>query len=129
MGPDFGDSYKMSDSNMPEEVSADKRRQSSILADVLLLTEKMLTSARSDAWDIVTAYEQERRAALAICFSDPIPLDQSQIFSEALAAMLHMNEEIIGLLEAAKENVAINRTDQIHKKRSLGHYLDIEKNH
>jgi hypothetical protein len=117
----------MSDAKIPEKVSADMVRQATILADVLLLTEKMLTSARSDAWDIVTSYEQERRAALAICFSGPIPLDQSQIFSEALAAMLHMNEEMIGLLEAAKENVAIKRTDQTHKKRSLGHYLDIEK--
>ena len=119
----------MSDSKTPEEVNTDKRQQASILADVLLLTEKMLTSARSDAWDIVTEYEQERRAALTLCFSGPIPLDQSQIFSEALAAMLHMNEEMIGLLEAARENVAIKRADQSHKKRSLGHYLDIEKSH
>ena len=45
------------------------------------------------------------------------------------SAMLHMNEEMIGLLEAAKENVAIKRTDQKHVNRSLGHYLDIEKSH
>jgi hypothetical protein len=127
MGPDFGDSYKMSDSN--EEVSADKRRQSSILADVLLLTEKMLCSAREDAWDAVTKYEEERRDALALCFAAPVPVDQSALFSEALAAMLHMNEEMIGLLEAAKENVAIKRTDQGRAKRSLGHYLDIENSH
>jgi hypothetical protein len=43
--------------------------------------------------------------------------------------MLHMNEEMIGLLEAAKANVVIKRSDQTHTKRSLGHYLDIEQSH
>ena len=119
----------MSDSKPPEEVSADKRQQSSILAEVLLLTEKMLCSARDDAWEAVTKYEQERREALALCFATPVPVEQSGLFSEALAAMLHMNEEMIGLLEAAKENVAIKRTDQGRTKRSLGHYLDIENSH
>ena len=40
-----------------------------------------------------------------------------------------MNEEMIGLLEVAKENVAIKRSDQRHVKRSVSHYLDVEKNH
>ena len=119
----------MSDSTITETLRTDAVKQATILADVLLLTEKMLTSARSDAWDIVTAYERERRDALALCFSCPIPADQAQVFSEALAAMLHMNEEMIGLLEAAKANVAIKRSDQTHTKRSLGHYLDIEQSH
>ncbi len=119
----------MSDSTTPETLQADAVKQATILADVLLLTEKMLTSARSDAWDIVTAYEQERRDALAICFSCPIPAGQAELFSEALAAMLHMNEEMIGLLETAKQNVAVKRTEQRHTKRSLGHYLDVEKDH
>ena len=40
-----------------------------------------------------------------------------------------MNEELISLLEVAKQNVAVKRTDQRHTKQSLGHYLDIEKEH
>ena len=119
----------MSENDMTVNVSSDNRTQAKILASVLLLTEKMLCSAREDAWEAVTKYENERRDALALCFSTPVSVDQSALFSEALAAMLHMNEEMIGLLEAAKENVAIKRTDQSHKKRSLGHYLDIEKSH
>ena len=101
----------------------------SALADVLLMTENMLSLARSDSWDAVTELEEKRRQVLADCFASPIPTDQAKICSEALAAMLHMNEEMIGLLEQAKKNVAIKRSDQNHKKRSLGHYLDIEKNH
>ena len=115
---------------MSEQTFAlDASGSASSLAEVLLITENMLSLAREDSWDAVTDLEEQRREVLAACFASPIPPSQSEIFSEALAAMLHMNEEMIGLLEAAKENVAIKRTDQSHKKRSLGHYLDIEKSH
>ena len=114
----------MTDSSSVELVGA-----AAGLAKVLLMTENMLSFARDDSWDMVTELEEQRREVLAACFASPIPPSQSEIFSEALAAMLHMNEEMIGLLEAAKENVAIKRTDQSYKKRSLGHYLDIEQSH
>ena len=119
----------MNDDGTMEGVDADNRTQASVLASVVLLTEKMLCSARDDEWEAVTEYELERREALALCFATPIPVEQSELFSEALAAMLHMNEEMIGLLEVAKENVAIKRSDQRHVKRSVSHYLDVEKNH
>ena len=114
---------------MTDQSVADPAGAASGLAKVLLMTENMLSLARDDSWDAVTVLEEQRREALATCFASPIPPSQSEVFSEALAAMLHMNEEMIGLLEAARENVAIKRTDQSHKKRSLGHYLDIEKSH
>ena len=99
------------------------------LANILLMTQEMLEFARDEDWSKVTHLEEERRNLLAACFAAPIPEAQSQLFSEALAAMLQMNEEMIGLLEAAKANVAIKRTDQKYKKNSLTHYLDIENSH
>jgi hypothetical protein len=93
------------------------------------MTENMLSLARDNSWDAVTDLEGHRKEALAACFASPIPPSQSEIFSEALAAMLHMNEEMIGLLEVAKENVAIKRSDQRRAKRSVGYYLDIEESH
>lgn len=111
-----------------EDANAEQH-QAKLLANILVLTEEMLASARMDQWEFVTAQERERGALLKQCFSISVPESQSVLFSEALAAMLHMNEEIIGLLEVAKGNVAIKRNDQRHTKRSLGHYLDIEKNH
>ena len=101
----------------------------SSLANILLMTQEMLELARDEDWSKVTHLEEERRNLLAACFAAPIPEAQSQLFSEALAAMLQMNEEMIGLLEAAKANVAIKRTDQKYKKNSLTHYLDIENSH
>lgn len=101
----------------------------SSLANILLMTQEMLELARDEDWSKVTHLEEERRNLLAACFAAPIPEAQSQLFSEALAAMLQMNEEMIGLLEAAKANVTIKRTDQKYKKNSLTHYLDIENSH
>jgi len=114
---------------MKDQSLLDPAGAASCLARVLLMTENMLSLARDDSWDAVTDLEGHRREALAACFATPIPPSQSEIFSEALAAMLHMNEEMIGLLEVAKENVAIKRTEQSRTKRSLGHYLDIEDSH
>ena len=114
---------------MTDQSVADPAGAASGLAKVLLMTENMLSLARDDSWDAVTVLEEQRREALVTCFASPIPPSQSEVFSEALAAMLHMNEEMIGLLEAAKANVAIKRSDQTHTKRSLGHYLDVEQSH
>lgn len=101
----------------------------STLAGILLMTQEMLELARNEDWSKVTNLEEERRKLLATCFASPIPEEQSELFSEALAAMLQMNEEMIGLLETAKANVAIKRTDQKYKKNSLTHYLDIDNSH
>ena len=119
----------MKDDALTDDADKTPIDSSSLLARVVLITQEMLDLAHKDQWDLVTSKERDRRVLLADCFADSVPTGQSQLFSEALAAMLHMNEEMIGLLEAAKENVAIKRTDQSHKKRSLGHYLDVEKSH
>ena len=100
-----------------------------LLANILVMTEEMLESARNDQWDDVTKMEERRRQALSECFGAPIPEEHSELFTEALAAMLHMNEELIAILENAKAEVAIKRTDQARTSKSLGHYLDIESTH
>ena len=119
----------MTDSQNSGEQLSGVSDSASALASILLMTQEMLQLARDEDWSKVTNLEEERRNLLASCFASPIPEEQSQLFSEALAAMLQMNEEMIGLLEAAKANVAIKRTDQKYTKNSLTHYLDIENSH
>lgn len=119
----------MTDSQDSGEQATSGSDSASILAGILLTTKEMLELARDEDWTKVTDLEHERRNLLAACFTNPIPDAQSQLFSEALAAMLQMNEEMIGLLEAAKANVAIKRTDQKYKKSSLSHYLEIKDSH
>jgi len=119
----------MNDDHVVPRSIDEKPQPAQMLANILLLSEKMLKEARNGAWDIVTELEEERRGALSMCFSEQLPPNQEDLFSQALGAMLHMNEEMIGLLEAAREHVAIKRTGQKQVNRSLGHYLDIEKSH
>lgn len=99
------------------------------LADILMMTEDMVEAARNNEWDKVTKMEERRRNALAECFRSPVPEEHTELFSAALAAMLHLNEELIALVEEAKSAVAIKRTDQNRTSKSLGHYLDIESTH
>lgn len=99
------------------------------LANILVMTENMLELGRADKWELVTELEETRRIALEACFVGDIAIEHSELFAEALAAMLHMNEELIALLEEAKAEVAIKRTDQVKIKRSVGHYLDVDKSH
>ena len=109
--------------------ASDKSRDTgsaSLLADVLLMSESMLSKARDGHWEDVTEIERLRSLALSKCFAQSVPESQSEVFSVALAAMLHMNEEVISLLEAAKKDIAIKRSDHNYTKRSLGHYLDVE---
>lgn len=110
------DSYKNTEQPSP----------ASMLAEVVVMSKDMLVQAESGCWENVTSMEAERRQLLEKCFAMPIDEGQSNLVSEALAAMLHMNEELIGLLENAKANVAIKRTKQRYTNKSLVCYSDFD---
>ena len=95
-----------------------------LLANILVMTEEMLESARNDQWDDVTEMEERRRQALSECFGAPIPEEHSELFTEALAAMLHMNEELVALLEDAKAHAAVRHTDDQFAHQAISSYLD-----
>lgn len=103
-----------------------RKGQCTLLANVLLMTQKMLELAGQGDWNAVADLESDRRELLHQCFETPVPQEHSEIFSEALAAMLHLNEELMALLEDARSKVAAERTHQIHTRRAIGHYLEVE---
>lgn len=96
------------------------------LAHVLLATDEMLESARRGDWERVSELESTRRKRLSRCLAEPVLAANSQIFSEALAIMLHLNEELVVLLEAAKANAAISCNEGSKARQAVGHYLDIQ---
>ena len=101
-----------------------RRGQCALLANVLTRTSRMLEAARSGDWPLVTAMENKRSQLVKQCFSEPVGAENSELFSEALAIMLHMNEELVALLEAAKEDASVRRTDHQFAHEAIGHYLD-----
>ena len=101
-----------------------RRGQCALLANVLTRTSRMLEAARSGDWPLVTAMENKRSQLVKQCFSEPVSPENSEIFSEALAIMLHMNEELVSLLNEAKQDAAVRHTDDKHSHEAIGHYLD-----
>lgn len=108
------------------EALIERRGQCTTLANVLLLTQKMLELAGEGDWDTVGNLEADRRALLHECFSSPVPPEHSELFAEALAAMLHMNEELLGSVESAKAEVAAQQLGQVRTRQGINTYLDVE---
>ena len=100
--------------------------QASILAAVLKLTQTMLEAAREGEWVEVSEGELHRRALLEECFSKSVDPELTEIFAEALATMLHMNEELVALLEEAKAEVAAAMKGQSTTTKNLQHYLSVD---
>ena len=98
--------------------------QCALLANVLTRTSRMLVAAQSGDWALVTAMENKRSQLIKQCFSSPVSEENSALFSEALAIMLHMNEELVALLEAAKANAAVRHKGDRGAHEAIGHYLD-----
>jgi hypothetical protein len=86
----------------------------------------MLEAARSGDWPLVTAMENKRSQLVKQCFSEPVGAENSELFSEALAIMLHMNEELVALLEDAKGRAAVRHTDDQFAHEAISSYLDIK---
>lgn len=108
------------------EALIERRGQCTLLANVLLITQNMLRSAREGGWDAVAEMETDRRELLNDCFATAISPEQSELFSEALAAMLHLNEELIAEVEKAKIEAADRQLSQARTRKGISHYLDIE---
>jgi len=101
-----------------------RRGQCALLANVLTRTSRMLEAARSGDWALVTAMENKRSQLVKQCFSEPVNPENSELFSEALAIMLHLNEELVALLNQAKAQASLHHAGELKAHQAIGHYLD-----
>lgn len=101
-----------------------RKGQCALMANILMRTHRMLEAARSGDWDVVTVSEKKRSQLLRDCFAEPLHPANSELFSEALAAMLHMNEELVALLTQAKLEAAKKHGADVKTQEAIGHYLD-----
>ena len=113
-------------SSLASQLESRPHGQAAKLAAVLKLTQTMLTAAQSGEWVEVSEGELHRRVLLEECFSKPVNPELSEIFAEALATMLHMNEELVALLEAAKADLAAAMKGQSVATKKLHQYLSVE---
>ena len=78
--------------------------QATLLARALELTKEMLLRAQQGDWQKVADLEIARRRELEVCFSIAITEAKGELVSEALAVLLHLNEELLSLLMSARDH-------------------------
>jgi len=81
----------------------DQVSQLQLLAESIQLTRDMLDNARDGNWSSVSDLELLRRDVLKRCFDSTVTADNSEVVAEALAVILHLNEELVSLLKRARQ--------------------------
>ena len=96
------------------------------LATAIRISDQMLSHARAGRWELIDALEAERRKVLRAIFETPIPAAYSERVSEAIAIMIHLNEEVMELVNDAKAAAALNHSRVKSEHKAVGHYLDVD---
>lgn len=109
-----------------EQYRVGQTQQCIRLAGVLTITKKMLTFAQQDDWEQVAECELERRDDLSQCFSDTLPAADAELVAEAMAALLHLNEELMALLKIARAKVMEQGQAFSRQRSAAGSYRDME---
>ena len=102
-----------------------ERIQRERLAAVVLMTKRMLNLANAGDWDQVSDSERCRQGLLEDCFEAQVQPHNSELFSEAIAAMLHMNEELMALLAQARNEASVSLSNERKGHQAVAHYLDV----
>ena len=109
-----------------EQPLSDQARQCRRLANVLTLTKQMLVHADKGEWENVTELELERRDDLSTCFAESTSIADSVLIAEAIAALLHLNEELMAKLKTAREVVMAQGIEYSRNLSAVGNYQAIE---
>ena len=96
--------------------------QTRVLAATIKTTRSMLAAAKTESWGTVTELEALRREDLKRCFAIPLEDDSGHLLAEALAVLLHLNEELMGLLQSAREGAAADNRREISDLEAAGEY-------
>lgn len=99
--------------------------QTRLLASVIKTTQTMLDLARQQEWDAVAELERLRREDLTQCFAIPASDDQGELLAEALAVLLHLNEELMSKLELAKDKLSAEGKEEARQLHAAGEYEQV----
>lgn len=102
-----------------------KRKHCRRLVEVLEKTKLMVDHAMVGNWSEVATLEEQRRGDLNECFAYKIADDDSYLMSEALATVLHMNEELMNIVSKARRDLIKQQSETTQTKVRLNDYLDV----
>ena len=107
--------------------SAEALSQCRRLARVLTMTQDMVRLAEAGEWDAVAECESDRREDLKRCFSEAVAPDNAELVAEALAAVLHLNEELMAQLASARDSVLQQGIAQSRTRSAIDSYHDVRR--
>ena len=99
--------------------------QTRLLATVIKTTRNMLVLAEQQAWDAVADLEVLRREDLKRCFEIPVQEDKGELVAEALAVLLHLNEELASKLLGAREQAREASRDTAKGRDAVNEYREM----
>lgn len=100
--------------------------QAALLADTLAITQEMLANAQQDNWNAVADLEMRRRENLQLCFQSVVVESESEAIAEALAVILHLNEELLSLLTSARDKSLEDARSSSKSHRAAVEYRGVE---
>ena len=110
---------------MTTETPALTLSQTRLLATVIKTTRNMLALAEQEAWDAVADLEILRREDLKRCFEIPVQEDKGELVAEALAVLLHLNEELASKLLGAREQAREVSRDTAKGRDAVNEYREM----
>lgn len=102
----------------------EKVSQLRLLAESIQLTRDMLDKARHGNWSAVSDKELLRRDILRRCFDSAVTENDSEVIAEALAVILHLNEELVNLLQHARQTSLEESRVTIKRKGAVDSYQE-----
>jgi hypothetical protein len=100
--------------------------QTRVLAAVIKTTRAMLAAAKAESWETVIELEALRREDLKRCFAIPLEDDSGDLLAEALAVLLHLNEELMGLLKCARDQAPAENGREVRDLEAAGEYQSMQ---
>jgi len=94
------------------------------MARALSITKHMLRLAEIGDWAGVTECERLRREDINGCFDRMATPENGELIAEALAAILHLNEELLEHLRQARAAVMEAGSNHQRTKQALVSYSD-----
>lgn len=91
------------------------------------MTSDMLSSAKRGAWEDVAGLEKQRRGKMVDCFNYPFADDDSTLIAEAIAAILHLNDELMGILHTSRAEVMDQGQQVVRGRKAIDNYRSADK--
>lgn len=96
------------------------------LVRLIRCTERMLDCADAADWDSLELLEKERNVSLQSCFSETASDDQSAGVTEAIAALLSLNDRLVQRVAEARSAVMDELAGLQHGRSSQACYNEIQ---